>query len=117
MIMKIVVVLSLVKHLQENNMKVKELKECDIQLTDITEKEYNAMFIEGLKVLVKEARDGKVGDYIVLPYEDTPDLFKENSKNTVKVDDEDADALVQVGAVSMIMKGIKEMENNEKGKV
>ena len=99
-------------------MEVKELKNCDIQLTDITEEEYGAMFIEGIKVLVKEARDGKVGDYIVLPYEEAHDEIKNNPNNRVwEVSDEDADALVQIGAVSMIMKGIKEMENNAKGKV
>ena len=117
--MKIVVVLSLVKHLQENNMKVKELKECDIQLTDITEEEWNAMFLEGVRELVRLAREnsGKDGNYFVLPY--TPELEKElgECKNKVEIDDADVNALVQVGAVSMIMKGIKEMENNEKGKV
>lgn len=99
-------------------MKVKELKECDIQLTDITEEEWDAMFLEGLQVLVNEAREGKVDDYIVIPYRpELDDLDLPKPKHTLEISDEDVDALVQIGAVSMIMKGIKEMENNAKGKV
>jgi len=89
-------------------MKVTDSKthRCDIVLEDITEEEHNLMFLEGLKVLVKEARDGNIGDYIVLPY-DQVTLVGSNT-TTIEIPDEDADALVQIGAVSIITRGMKE---------
>ena len=84
-----------------------ETHRCDIQLEDITEEEQQAMFLEGIKALVNEAREGKVGDYIVLPYEHTPESIKSSTTSTVEIDDETVDALVQIGAVSMLTKGMK----------
>jgi hypothetical protein len=55
-----------------------------------------------------------VSDYIVLPYEDVPDEIKDKAKgNTWEVSDEDADALLQIGAVSMIKKGLKVAEEED----
>ena len=56
---------------RRNNMNVTESEthKCDIQLDNITEEEHQAMFLEGIKTLVNEAREGNVGDYIVLPYD------------------------------------------------
>ena len=97
-------------------MRVEEVegKTCDLKLEDITEEEYGAMFLEGIRELVSEARKGMVSDYIVLPYEDVPDEIKDKAKgNTWEVSDEDSDALVQIGAVSMIKKGLKVVEEEE----
>ena len=91
-----------------------ETHKCDIQLDDITEEEQQAMFLAGIKVLVNEAREGNVGDYIVLPYECTPESIKSSTTSTVKISDEDVDALVQIGAVSMIMSGIRMIEEENK---
>ena len=97
-------------------MRVEEVegKTCDLKLEDITEEEYGAMFLEGIRELVSEARKGMVSDYIVLPYEDLPDEIKDKAKgNTWEVSDEDADALLQIGAVSMIKKGLKVVEEED----
>jgi len=97
-------------------MRVEEVegKTCDLKLEDITEEEYGAMFLEGIREVVSEARKGMVSDYIVLPYEDVPDEIKDKAKgNTWEVSDEDSDALVQIGAVSMIKKGLKVAEEED----
>jgi len=97
-------------------MRVEEVegKTCDLKLEDITEEEYGAMFLEGIREVVSEARKGMVSDYIVLPYEDVPDEIKDKAKgNTWEVSDEDSDALVQIGAVSMIKKGLKVVEEED----
>jgi hypothetical protein len=97
-------------------MRVEEVegKTCDLKLEDITEEEYGAMFLEGIREVVSEARKGMVSDYIVLPYEDVPDEIKDKAKgNTWEVSDEDADALLQIGAVSMIKKGLKVAEEED----
>ena len=97
-------------------MRVEEVegKTCDLKLEDITEEEYGAMFLEGIRELVSEARKGMVSDYIVLPYEDVPEEIKDKAKgNTWEVSDEDADALLQIGAVSMIKKGLKVAEEED----
>jgi hypothetical protein len=94
-------------------MRVEEVegKTCDLKLEDISEEEYSAMFLEGIRELVREARKGKVSDYIVLPYDDVPKEIKDKAKGaTLEVSDEDSDALVQIGAVSMIKKGLKAAE-------
>ena len=72
------------------------------------------MFLEGIKVLVNEAREGNVGDYIVLPYNYTPESIKKSTTSAVEILDEDVDALVQIGAVSMIMSGVKMIEEENK---
>ena len=97
-------------------MRVEEVagKTCDLKLEDINEEEYSAMFLEGIRELVREARKGKVSDYIVLPYDDVPKEIKDKAKgNTWEVSDEDSDALVQIGAVSMIKKGLKTSEEDD----
>ena len=97
-------------------MRVEEVegKTCDLKLEDITEEEYGAMFLEGIREVVSEARKGMVSDYIVLPYEDVPDEIKDKAKgNTWEVSDEDADALLQIGAVSMIKRGLKVAEEED----
>jgi hypothetical protein len=97
-------------------MRVEEVagKTCDIKLEDITEEEYGAMFLEGIRELVNKAREGKVSDYIVLPYDAIPKEIKDKAKGaTLEVSDEDSDALVQVGAVSMIKKGLKASEEDD----
>lgn len=88
-------------------------RECDLKLEDISKEEWDAMFLEGLQVLVNEAREGKVDDYIVIPYR--PELDSEDlpqPKHTLEISDEDTDTLVQIGAVSMIKKGLKASEEN-----
>lgn len=97
-------------------MNVTESKthKCDFQLENITEEEHQAMFLEGIRTLVNEAREGNVGDYIVLPYdEDLPEALKDGSTSTVEISDEDVDALVQIGAVSMITKSINAIKEND----
>ena len=97
-------------------MRVEEVegKTCDLKLEDITEEEYGAMFLEGIREVVSEARKGMVSDYIVLPYEDVPEEIKDKAKgNTWEVSDEDADALLQIGAVSMIKRGLKVAEEED----
>ena len=96
-------------------MNVTESKthKCDLKLDNITEEEHQAMFLEGIRALVSEARAGKAGDYIVLDYDYTPETIKEAATSTVEVDDETVDALVQIGAVSMIMKGIDSVKDED----
>ena len=96
-------------------MNVTESKthKCDLQLEDITEEEHQAMFLEGIRTLVNEAREGNVGDYIVLPYDYTPETIKAGTTYSIEVDDETVDALVQIGAVSMITKGINAIKEDD----
>jgi hypothetical protein len=71
------------------------------------------MFLEGIRTLVNEAREGNVGDYIVLPYDYTPETIKAGTTSTVEVNSEDVDALVQIGAVSMITKGLNAIKEDD----
>ena len=91
-------------------MKVKQdkINECDLQLDDITAEEFQALFLAGIKSLVNEARSGNVGEYIVLPYKNTPALASGPNIYTIKIDDDDADALAQIGAANLIIKSLGE---------
>jgi hypothetical protein len=95
------------------NVTESETHRCDIQLDNITEEEHQAMFLEGIRTLVNEAREGNVGDYIVLPYDYTPETIKAGTTSTVEIDDETVDALVQIGAVSMITKGLNAIKEDD----
>jgi hypothetical protein len=95
------------------NVTESETHRCDIQLEDITEEEHQAMFLEGIRTLVNEAREGNVGDYIVLPYDYTPETIKAGTTSTVEINSEDVDALVQIGAVSMITKGLNAIKEDD----
>ena len=95
------------------NVTESETHKCDIQLDNITEEEHQAMFLEGIRTLVDEAREGNVGDYIVLPYDYTPETIKAGTTSTVEINSEDVDALVQIGAVSMITKGINAIKEDD----
>lgn len=100
---------------RRSNMNVTESKthKCDIHLEDVTEEEQQAMFLEGIRVLVNEAREGNIGEYIVLPYEHTPESIKASTTSTVEISDADVDTLVQIGAVSMLTKGMKSIKEEE----
>ena len=95
------------------NITESETHRCDIQLENITEEEHQAMFLEGIRTLVNEAREGKVGDYIVLPYDYTPETIKAGTTSTVEISSEDVDALVQIGAVSIITRGINAIKEDD----
>jgi hypothetical protein len=95
------------------NVTESETHRCDIQLDNITEEEHQAMFLEGIRTLVNEAREGNVGDYIVLPYDYTPETIKAGTNSSIEVDDETVDALVQIGAVSMITKGLNAIKEDD----
>ena len=95
------------------NVTESETHRCDLQLENITEEEHQAMFLEGIRTLVDEAREGNVGDYIVLPYDYTPETIKASTTSTVEINSEDVDALVQIGAVSMITKGINAIKDED----
>jgi hypothetical protein len=95
------------------NVTESETHRCDLQLEDITKEEHQAMFLEGIRTLVNEAREGNVGDYIVLPYDYTPETIKSSTATTVEIDDETVDALVQIGAVSMITKGLNAIKEDD----
>jgi hypothetical protein len=95
------------------NVTESETHRCDIQLDNITEEEHQAMFLEGIRTLVNEAREGNVGDYIVLPYDYTPETIKAGTTSTVEINSEDVDALVQIGAVSMITKGLNAIKEDD----
>lgn len=89
------------------NVEQSENHETEFQLTNITEEEYQLMFLEGLKEVVHEVREGKT-EYVVLPYNaQTANLMESSKPSTVELADEDVDALVQVGAVAMIKRGIE----------
>ena len=95
------------------NVTESETHRCDLQLDNITEEEHQSMFLEGIRTLVNEAREGNVGDYIVLPYNYTPETIKAGTASTVEIDDETVDALVQIGAVSMITKGLNAIKEDD----
>ena len=95
------------------NVTESETHRCDLQLDNITEEEHQAMFLEGIRTLVNEAREGNVGDYIVLPYDYTPETIKAGTTSTVEINSEDVDALVQIGAVSMITRSINAIKEDD----
>ena len=95
------------------NVTESETHRCDLQLENITEEEHQAMFLEGIRTLVNEAREGNVGDYIVLPYDYTPETIKAGTTSTVEINSEDVDALVQIGAVSMITRVINAIKEDD----
>jgi hypothetical protein len=95
------------------NVTESETHRCDLQLDNITEEEHQAMFLEGIRTLVNEAREGNVGDYIVLPYDYTPETIKTRTNSSIEIDDETVDALVQIGAVSMITKGLNAIKEDD----
>ena len=76
--------------------------EYDFKLVDISEEEWDAMFLEGIREVVRLARKGEVDDYVVIPYEPKIEEVLGECKLKVEIDGDEADALVQIGAVSMI---------------
>ena len=80
--------------------------ECEFKLIDISDSEWDGIFLEGIRSLVSEAREGKT-DFIVLPYdaEEVKDLPK--TTHSIEIDDGDTEALVQIGAVAMIKRGLE----------
>ena len=87
--------------------------ENDFLIKDITEEEQEVFFKLGLQALVNEAREGKT-QFIVLPPTALPDAVDNKDKLSVEIDDDDADALVQIGIVKALMNTIEaEKEEDE----
>ena len=78
----------------------------DFIVEDITEEEQEVFFKLGLQALVDEAREGKT-QFIVLPPEALEGAIPNKNKLTVEIDDDEADALVQVGIVKALMNAIE----------
>ncbi len=97
-----------------------ENKPGDFTVNDITPEEREYLFKKGLSALVNEARKGKT-QYIIVepnhPVVKSLDLKKstvETDDVTVEIDDDDVDALIQIGITQILIDFI-ETEKEEAG--
>lgn len=85
----------------------------DFLIKDITEAEQEVFFKLGLQTLINEAREGKT-QFIVLPPTALPATVDNKDKLKVEIDDDEADALVQIGIVKALMNTVEaEKEEDE----
>ena len=96
-----------------------ENKPGDFTVNDITPEEREYLFKKGLSALVNEARKGKTQYIIVEPnhpvVKSLESLDLAESKGlTVEIDDDDVDALIQVGITQILIDFI-EAEKEEDG--
>jgi len=90
-----------------------ENKPGDFTVKDVTPEEQQHLFKKGLSALVNEARKGKTQYIIVEP--DHPVVENlDLKKNTVEIDDDDVDALIQVGITQILIDFI-DREKEEEG--
>ncbi|MCH9733812.1 MAG: hypothetical protein K0U78_04570 [Actinomycetia bacterium] len=91
-----------------------ENKPGDFTVKDVTPEEQQHLFKKGLSALVNEARKGKTQYIIVEP--DHPSAPKEDDdpKLTIEIDDDDVDALIQVGITQILIDFI-DKEKEEEG--
>jgi len=90
-----------------------ENKPGDFTVKDVTPEEQQHLFKKGLSALVTEARKGKTQYIIVEP--DHPVVENlDLKKNTVEIDDDDVDALIQVGITQILIDFI-DREKEEEG--
>ena len=97
--------------------EAEDSKTNDFIVSDVTEEEQQYLFKKGLSALVDEARKGKTQfivvdpDHPVVKSLESPDLKK---SLTVEIDDDDVDALIQVGITQILIDFI-ETEKEEAG--
>ena len=97
--------------------EVEDSKTNDFTVSDVTEEEQQYLFKKGLSALVNEARKGKTQfivvdpDHPVVKSLESPDPKK---SLTVEIDDDDVDALIQVGITQILIDFI-EAEKEEAG--
>ena len=90
-----------------------ENKPGDFTVKDVTPEEQQYLFKKGLSALVNEARKGKTQYIIVEP--DHPVVENlDLKKNTVEIDDDDVDALIQIGITQILIDFI-DKEKEEAG--
>ena len=99
--------------------EVEDSKTNDFTVSDVTEEEQQYLFKKGLSALVNEARKGKTQFIVVDP--DHPVVkslesldLAESKGLTVEIDDDDVDALIQVGITQILIDFI-EAEKEEDG--
>ena len=90
-----------------------ENKPGDFTVKDVTPEEQQHLFKKGLSALVNEARKGKT-QYIIVEPEHPVVKNLDLKKNTVEIDDDDVDALIQVGITQILIDFI-ETEKEEAG--
>ena len=102
--------------LKENDMIIEEVenKPGDFTVSDVTPEEKQHLFKKGISALVNEARKGKTQFIVLDP--DHPAAPKEDDdpKLTVEIDDDDVQALIQVGITQILIDFI-DREKEEEG--
>ena len=97
-------------------MIIKEVEDSetnDFTVSDVTEEEQQYLFKKGLQALVNEARKGKT-QFIVVDPEHPAAPEEGTNKLSVEIDDDDVDALIQVGITQILIDFI-EKEKEEEG--
>jgi len=97
-------------------MIIKEVEDSetnDFTVSDVTEEEQEYLFKKGLQALVNEARKGKT-QFIVVDPEHPAAPEEGTNKLSVEIDDDDVDALIQVGITQILIDFI-EKEKEEEG--
>ena len=91
-----------------------ENKPGDFTVSDVTPEEKQHLFKKGISALVNEARKGKTQFIVLDP--DHPAAPKEDDdpKLTVEIDDDDVQALIQVGITQILIDFI-DREKEEEG--
>jgi len=97
-------------------MIIKEVEDSetnDFVVSDVTEEEQQYLFKKGLQALVNEVRKGKT-QFIVVDPEHPAAPKDTDPKLSVEIDDDDVDALIQVGITQILIDFI---EKEKEGKV
>jgi len=96
--------------------EVEDSKTNDFTVSDVTEEEQQHLFKKGLQALVNSAREGKLEQFIVVDPEHPVAVNLDSKENrlTVEIDDDDVDALIQVGITQILIDFIDRERDEEK---
>ena len=88
--------------------------EGDFTVSDVTPEEQQHLFKKGISALVNEARKGKTQFIVLDPDHPAAPKEDDDSKLTIEIDDDDVDALIQVGITQILIDFI-DREKEEEG--
>jgi len=90
-----------------------ENKPGDFTVSDVTPEEQQYLFKKGLSALVNEARKGKTQFIVLDPDHPAAPKEDDDSKLTIEIDDDDVDALIQVGITQILIDFIDREKEEE----
>jgi len=92
--------------------EVEDSETNDFTVSDVTEEEQQYLFKKGLQALVNEARKGKTQFIVVDPEHPVVENL-DSKKLSVEIDDDDVDALIQVGITQILIDFIEKEKEGE----